>query len=390
MRLPSLYRGNPSRGAAAWRLFRGRRVEVEPLGEPALGRAGRRAGGAPADDGRGAAGRAPGRGAPAHERARSRSSRRIREAAAEVARRARHVRIENERARRAAPACSPRAPGAAVARPGAIAGSARGEHASPTCSRSNAINFGSGWFPHLAKRAGLSGYLTIADGLRERFEREGPWSAAELAQLSAADCARLFGQELAPPVSELMELFARALRDLGGFLAREHRGRFAGPVEEARGSRERLVRLARRACRSTATSPATRGSKCPSTSAPRSPARIWPTRCGGRGLGQFRDLDELTLFADNLVPHVLRSYGVLALLAGPRQAHRRRGADPVRQRGGGGDPRVRAARGRAPGRLVRAPRLARAAAPARLPALVARPEPRVKARPRHRTRCPYY
>src|SRR5260221_12526800 len=31
----------------------------------------------------------------------------------------------------------------------------------------------------------------------------------------------------------------------------------------------------------------------------------------GRGLGAFSDLDRLTIFADNLVPHVLRVDGVL-------------------------------------------------------------------------------
>ncbi len=33
---------------------------------------------------------------------------------------------------------------------------------------------------------------------------------------------------------------------------------------------------------------------------------------GGKGLGQFSDLDRLTLFADNLVPHVLRWAGLLS------------------------------------------------------------------------------
>ena len=41
----------------------------------------------------------------------------------------------------------------------------------------SAVNFGSGWFPHLRKRPGLSGYFTLAAGLCERFEARGPWSA---------------------------------------------------------------------------------------------------------------------------------------------------------------------------------------------------------------------
>ena len=40
----------------------------------------------------------------------------------------------------------------------------------------DAINFGSGWFPTLRKRAGLSGYNTIAAALSDRF-RDGAWSA---------------------------------------------------------------------------------------------------------------------------------------------------------------------------------------------------------------------
>jgi len=41
----------------------------------------------------------------------------------------------------------------------------------------DAINFGSGYFPVLAKRPGCSGYFTIATSLRENWEREGPWDA---------------------------------------------------------------------------------------------------------------------------------------------------------------------------------------------------------------------
>ena len=41
----------------------------------------------------------------------------------------------------------------------------------------DAINFGSGYFPYLAKRPGHSGYFTIASSLRENWESEGPWDA---------------------------------------------------------------------------------------------------------------------------------------------------------------------------------------------------------------------
>ena len=107
----------------------------------------------------------------------------------------------------------------------------------------NAINFGSGWFPHLRKAPGRSGYLTIAGHLREHFEREGPLGAAALRSMSAADCAKLFRQDLAPPIDELMELFARALRDLGELLHVRYRGRFGDLVAAAGGSAAELVAI---------------------------------------------------------------------------------------------------------------------------------------------------
>jgi len=42
-------------------------------------------------------------------------------------------------------------------------------------------------------------------------------------------------------------------------------------------------------------------------------AQIVPSDLALAGLATFEDLDELTIFADNLVPHVLRVDGVLSL-----------------------------------------------------------------------------
>ena len=237
----------------------------------------------------------------------------------------------------------------------------------------DAINFGSGWFPQLRKREGLSGYLSIAGALRERFEREGPFSASELERLRPEDCAKLFGQVLEPPVDELMALFAEALNDLGVFLSREHRGRFAGPVEEARGSAERLVRIL-------AQMPLYRdvaryeGFEVPFYKRAQITCSDLAEALRGRGLGRFHDIDELTLFADNLVPHVLKSFGVL--VHAPELAARI-DAEQLIPSGSPEEVEIRAvalhAR-RAPRGLVRAARLAGAAAPARPPALVAWPE----------------
>ena len=174
----------------------------------------------------------------------------------------------------------------------------------------NAINFGSGWFPHLEKRGKLSGYLTLSTALRERFEKDGHWRAADLERLTVADCCSVFGQPTDGPAGELMGLYARALNQLGEFLNGEFQGRFAGPVEQARGSAERLTGIL-------AQMPFYQDvSRYQDVDVPfykraQITAADLAEAFDGRGHGRFTDLDQLTLFADNLVPHTLRMLGVL-------------------------------------------------------------------------------
>src|SRR3954447_26319140 len=97
------------------------------------------------------------------------------------------------------------------------------------------INFGSGWFPTLRKRPGCSGYFTVAWALADRFRGSAPWSNAELRALTARDVADTLGQE---PEHELMALYARALNDLGAWLAERTA---LEAVADAGGSAERLA-----------------------------------------------------------------------------------------------------------------------------------------------------
>jgi hypothetical protein len=234
----------------------------------------------------------------------------IREAAARVSRRARSVRIDAARLRALAAELAEAPPPASHLDPAhQRLGSA--ETTLAYVVTLDAINFGSGFFPQLAKRPGLSGYFTMATGLRERFERKGAWSAEELQSLRAADCAETFGQDLrVPEAAELMGLFARALADLGGFLSAGYAGRFAGPIEEAAGSAARLVPILARMpfYRDVARYEAL---PVPFYKRAQITAADLAAAFRGEGPGRFHDLDRLTLFADNLVPHVLRCEGVL-------------------------------------------------------------------------------
>jgi hypothetical protein len=175
----------------------------------------------------------------------------------------------------------------------------------------NAINFGSGYFPFLSKRSGLSGYFTIATNLKERFQAQGPWSVDELVALGPRDCAAVLEQNLAvPEVAELMGLFATALNDFGRFVAERHASRFEGVTESAAGSAAALVG-------DLATIPFYRDVARYDDISVAFYKRAQITASDlyvafeGRRYGAFQDIDQLTIFADNLVPHVLRWKGVL-------------------------------------------------------------------------------
>jgi hypothetical protein len=167
----------------------------------------------------------------------------------------------------------------------------------------DAINFGSGWFPTIRKRAGRSGYFTVALGLRDRFRAHGAWSAAALRELTAREIADVLDQD---PQHELMELFAGSLNDLGARIEHDHRGRFLGPVEAAGASALALVEeLARWDCFRDVSPYG--GRTIPLFKR----AQVAAADLALAGVAGFDDLDRLTLFADNLIPHVLRLDGVL-------------------------------------------------------------------------------
>ncbi len=175
----------------------------------------------------------------------------------------------------------------------------------------DAINFGSGYFPHLAKRPGASGYGTIARSLTERFGAQGLIPPRVLARITATDCARIFGQDPAnADAAELMSLFARAWNDLGRDLLERFGGSFERLVDAARQSAAALVDLLdRQPLFHDVWDYAGRG--VPFFKRSQILASDLALAFDGDGCGRFRDLDSLTIFADNLVPHVLRVDGVL-------------------------------------------------------------------------------
>jgi hypothetical protein len=144
----------------------------------------------------------------------------------------------------------------------------------------DAINFGSGWFDELG---------TDTDTLTRRLTERGvPWTPGELRALSAAAVGDALGL---PPSHALTGLYARALRELGTWLG-------DAPLElgdSAQAFAERLV------------------AGMPLFADPGfyKRAQITANDLVLAGVADFADADSLTVFADNLLPHVLRHDGVL-------------------------------------------------------------------------------
>lgn len=241
----------------------------------------------------------------------------------------------------------------------------------------NAVNFGSGWHPYMSKIRGKSGNVTLSTLLRQRFDTDGPFTAAALAKVTADDCARVFAQHLHPPVDELMGLFAQSWNDLGRFLLDRFGGSFSGLVESVGPSAVGLVELLQEMpmYRDVAVY---EGRPVPLLKR----AQITASDIGG-----FEDLERLTLFADNLIPHVLRVEGVLVLdddLAAAIDAQH------LLEAGGQAEAELRAVAVHAVERMVT--ELDGAATARQLDNLLWRrgQEPRFKATPRPRVRTIYY
>ncbi|HEX2391675.1 MAG TPA: queuosine salvage family protein [Solirubrobacterales bacterium] len=226
----------------------------------------------------------------------------VRDACAWVAARARSVRIEEgaiESYAAALPAAN------AADEPAAGIASAERETRAAYAICLNAINFGSGWWPTIRKRPGHSGFFTVAAGLGERFRDDGPWRPEELAGLDAAAVAAVLGQD---PEHPLMAQFATALRDVGGHVLADHGSEFAAVAEAAGGSAPALAGLLG-SWDAFADVSTYEGRRVPFFKR----AQLAAADLDRAGVAALRDLDRLTAFADNLVPHVLRVDGILRL-----------------------------------------------------------------------------
>ena len=171
------------------------------------------------------------------------------------------------------------------------------------------INFGSGYAPYL-DRDGASGYFTVAKRLKRHCEQQGIPAPAELTRWTADDCARIFGQDLANPhAQELMGLFAPALNALGAWVSGQHGGDYLGFLRRSRSAEQAVTALLAMPFFRDAANYGNREV----TFLKRAQILVHDLEIAAPGhpLLGFPDFPGLTIFADNIVPFVLRADGVL-------------------------------------------------------------------------------
>lgn len=257
------------------------------------------------------------------------------------------------------------------------------------------INFGSGWFPVLRKRPGMSGYHTVASSLRDLVETTGPLTGARLRSSTPAEVCEIFGQDPDGEAAELMGLFTSAWHDLGELVERRFDRSFTSLIESADHSAARLVgtldQLPFFHDRASYELPDGTTIDVPLYKRAQIVAGDLDRAFAGSGPGHFDDLDRLTIYADNLVPHVLRLDGVLGF---DDELVQRIDRGDLLESGEPAEVEIRAVAVHAVeliGEQLRAAGQARATS-GRLDYVLWNrgAGPRYKASPRHRCRCVFY
>lgn len=241
-----------------------------------------------------------------------------------------------------------------------------------------AVSFTSGWHDIMPKRPGMSGAVSTITRLADYERATGPLTPARLCAITPIDASQIFETPLdGGALEDLLHLLGATLNELGT-LGSEH-GSFTTLVETCDQSAAELAgRLAE--LRSFADIGFYKRAQMAAAALTR---ELGPDFAATA----FEDLDQLTIFADNLVPHVLRLDGVLAF---DDQLVQRINNGELLESGSPAEREIRASAVEAAERIIA--RLDRTISAADLDHALwltgGRPE--YKAHPRHRCRNPWY
>ncbi len=171
----------------------------------------------------------------------------------------------------------------------------------------NSVNFGSGYFM-IAKEAGIElEYDVIARGLKKAFEQDNFVTPQDWTRVTAKDLSELLSISLDrhPHLDELLHNFASHLRATGEKIVSEYGGKVLNLLSACGHSAAALAE--------------TVGAWPHFRDVHHYKGRDVPILKRAQilgadmnlALGDLRDVDRLTCFADNMVPHVLRCDGIL-------------------------------------------------------------------------------
>lgn len=167
----------------------------------------------------------------------------------------------------------------------------------------DSINFGSAWFDDFLT------YERVARGLKHAFMQDEMNTADKWLRATPEMFRQIF--ELpAGKYEDLLKLFAHHMNVSGSMIRDFYEGDVLYLLEEAQGSAVRLVNTLGRwpTFHDVARLD---GLEIPFMKRPQILAADIHLTFQGQGLGAFRDMNQLTIFADNMVPHVLRCEGIL-------------------------------------------------------------------------------
>jgi hypothetical protein len=155
----------------------------------------------------------------------------------------------------------------------------------------------------------LSGYLALAASLKRAMESGVPITRADyLAGISSETLKNIFGGR---GDLQLMESRLGILRELGRVLKKTYEGEACGLVEAAEGSAVELVRLLAMQLESFRDVAEYRGQEVFFYKRAQIFVADLHGTFKGKEWGTFKDMDQLTAFADYKLPQVLRHLGVL-------------------------------------------------------------------------------
>lgn len=175
----------------------------------------------------------------------------------------------------------------------------------------NAANFGSGYKNEMASTGFCDGgtgyYFAFASRLRAHFNnREGFWPADEMANLTKGQCAKIFQFNTDLPLHrKLCSQFTAHLQALGQVVQNKYGGSFYKMVEASGGSAVQFV---------------TQLAQVPGFAdyGHYDGLKVWFMKRAqltasdlAWKMDSFRDLDQLTIIIDDIIPHVLRMMDIL-------------------------------------------------------------------------------